>query len=146
MAYYRLIRAASAIRQGVQISPNPLRVHRSSSLGTSRYDQPGIDCAVAGSRFISFTGFQHKGPNKLPDDLPGVCVDDMSEEEKAAKRAAFIQRFMESEFGKERAEVMTILGKHQILCRGGREEADRLIDALVEWKANSLADAAVDSE
>mmetsp|Transcript_41271 Transcript_41271/g.78882 ORF Transcript_41271/g.78882 Transcript_41271/m.78882 type:complete len:127 (+) Transcript_41271:242-622(+) len=58
----------------------------------------------------------------------------IDQEELAERRAAAVNAMMVEQLGEERGELARILGKHRIMCRGGREEAEALMDALVSWK------------
>jgi len=56
------------------------------------------------------------------------------EDEAATRRRHQIMRMTEESIGKERASVAEILGRHKVLIRGGSEEAEKLIDDLLQWK------------
>ncbi len=65
---------------------------------------------------------------------PGSAADPEVQERKAgALRAA-----LESAFGADRMRVVRILQDHQVVVRGGPDEASKLLDALLAWKAEGV--------
>ncbi|KAK3261675.1 hypothetical protein CYMTET_29430 [Cymbomonas tetramitiformis] len=88
----------------------------------------------------------------LPRHLTSQVKDDISQglpevteqidtEQAAGNRAKIIQQWLETHLGSEKANLAKILGEHKIAVRGGREEADALMDALINWKKEGIEDA-----
>ena len=46
---------------------------------------------------------------------------------------------MDAQLGVERASLVRILGSHGAVCKGGPEEAKKLLEALLAWKAEGAA-------
>lgn len=70
---------------------------------------------------------------------PRCCVQDglpRDKEELQQRQAAALRRWLDTRLGHDRAALVRLLASHGAVCKGGPEEAKRLIDALLVWKAD----------
>lgn len=63
------------------------------------------------------------------DGLPG------DKEELQRRQGAALRRWLEGRLGVEKAALVRLLASHGAVCKGGPEEAQKLVDALLLWKA-----------
>jgi len=63
---------------------------------------------------------------------------EMDKEDIAKRRAKALHKWLENEVGEERASLMNILGIHKVKVPGGQEEAKKMMDDLLMWKAKSV--------
>ena len=71
--------------------------------------------------------------------MPPCCVQDglpRDKEELQQRQAAALRRWLDTRLGHDRAALVRLLASHGAVCKGGPEEAKRLIDALLVWKAD----------
>jgi hypothetical protein len=54
-----------------------------------------------------------------------------------------VRAFLDDRLGRERASLVRILGSHGVACKGGKEEATALLEALLKWKAEAQAEQAI---
>lgn len=52
----------------------------------------------------------------------------------ADTRSKMIRAALESKMGADRAALVAMFSEHRIMLRGGREQADALMDDLIAWK------------
>jgi hypothetical protein len=82
---------------------------------------------------------EHVGPQSAPVLTPRCCVQDglpRDKEELQQRQAAALRRWLDTRLGHDRAALVRLLASHGAVCKGGPEEAKRLIDALLVWKAD----------
>jgi hypothetical protein len=66
------------------------------------------------------------------DGLPG------DKEELQKRQSAALRRWLEDRLGAEKASLVRLLASHGAVCKGGAEEAQKLVDALLVWKASDV--------
>lgn len=74
----------------------------------------------------------------MPEGTKPIVEEAMPKQEDddvRRRRARALRAWLESELGAERTALMTVLAKHHVQIPGGGDEANALVNELLEWKA-----------
>ncbi|BDA51049.1 hypothetical protein COCOBI_17-2690 [Coccomyxa sp. Obi] len=83
--------------------------------------------------------FENGLPEIRPEFEDGSTSRDISEEEMRQRKNKAVKAWLEHQVGKEKLDVVQILQAHHVIVRGGPEEGNKLISALLEWKQREPA-------
>lgn len=77
----------------------------------------------------------------MPEGTKPIVEEAMprqEDEDVRRRRALALRTWLESELGGERTALMTVLAKHRVQIPGGGDEANALVNELLEWKAQGV--------
>ncbi|CAL8466171.1 g5707 [Coccomyxa elongata] len=83
--------------------------------------------------------FEDGLPEIRPELQDGSTSRYISEEEMRQRKNKAVKAWLEHQVGREKLDVVQILQAHHVIVRGGPEEGNKLIKALLEWKQREPA-------